>query len=159
MSIRSTAKAIIMKDGRILLNKCYNKDFGEYYTLPGGGQHQYETLSEAVIRECMEETGYSVTPTRFAALCEEISMSEEYRKTIPQYTHKIHHIFVCELAEMKRIEPTKKDSLQLCCEWIKIDSTQDIRILPKALGINIHFIVTNVSPVFLGSEYIDYLHG
>ena len=30
MSIRSTAKAIIVKDGKILLNKCYGNAFGDY---------------------------------------------------------------------------------------------------------------------------------
>ena len=51
MGIRSTAKAIILKDGKILLHRCFNSYHGEYFSLPGGGQNAYETLYEAVVRE------------------------------------------------------------------------------------------------------------
>ena len=36
MSIRSTAKAIVVDRGRVLLNLCQDQWNGEYYTLPGG---------------------------------------------------------------------------------------------------------------------------
>ena len=48
MSIRSAAKAIIIKDDQILLNRCRHKDGSIYYDLPGGGQHKYESLEAAV---------------------------------------------------------------------------------------------------------------
>ena len=69
MGIKNAAKALIINNGKILLNKCQNSlgDAWEaipngavYYDLPGGGQNQYETLTEAVKRECLEETGYTV---------------------------------------------------------------------------------------------------
>lgn len=72
MSIRSTAKAVIINNDKILLNKCYDEYYGDYYSLPGGGQHTYETLQEAIVRECLEETGYKVKVVRFSALFEEI---------------------------------------------------------------------------------------
>ena len=56
MGVRSTAKAIIINKDKVLLNKCFDKHNGEYYSLPGGGQQTFETLQEAVIRECFEET-------------------------------------------------------------------------------------------------------
>ena len=67
MSIRSAAKAIIIKDNQILLNRCRHKDGSIYYDLPGGGQHPYESLEDAVRREVMEETGFEVSVRRFAA--------------------------------------------------------------------------------------------
>lgn len=51
MCIRSTAKAIIIKGNKILLNKCKDIKNGDYYSLPGGGQQKYETLHDAVVRE------------------------------------------------------------------------------------------------------------
>lgn len=43
ISIRNSAKAIIIKDGRILLTK--NEDqFGTFYLLPGGGQEKGVSL-------------------------------------------------------------------------------------------------------------------
>lgn len=58
--------------------------------MPGGGQDTYETLDEAIIKECFEETRYNVIPVRFSALYEEIFGSpktrELYTKHIP-YNH------------------------------------------------------------------------
>ena len=159
MSIRSAAKALIINDGKVLLNKCYDKKHGDYYSLPGGGQHQYETLYEALIRECLEETGYTVVPIRFAALCEEICMHDEFREKYPDYAHKMYHIFICKLANADRKEPTETDEMQVTCEWVDFVSLKKLRILPKVLGENIISVIDNTAPIFLGSEHIDFNHG
>ncbi|MDP4152242.1 MAG: NUDIX domain-containing protein [Bacillota bacterium] len=159
MSIRSTAKAIIVNDGKVLINKCFDKYNGEYFSLPGGGQNTYETLYDAVIRECLEETGYTVSPARFAALCEEICDSEEFREKRPDYAHKMYHIFVCSLTDEERTEPTEKDELQIGSEWVDIDRLNGIRLLPKAVGDNILKIINSDSPLFLDSTHIPYNHG
>lgn len=83
--IRSTAKAIIVKDGKVLLNRCMGERIGEYYSLPGGGQHRFEPLEDAVRRECLEETGLHVRVLRLVAVCEEIWDSEEMRQAHPKY--------------------------------------------------------------------------
>ena len=83
MSIRSAAKAIIIKDDQILLNRCRHKDGSIYYDLPGGGQHKYESLEAAVLREVKEESGFDVTIRRFAALAEEIYTNEKLRAQYP----------------------------------------------------------------------------
>jgi len=44
--IRNSAKAIIIKDGKLLCTKNKNK-FGIFYLLPGGGQEPFETIIEA----------------------------------------------------------------------------------------------------------------
>ena len=137
MSIRSAAKAIIIKDEKILLNKCRDEKIGIYYTLPGGGQRQYETLHEAVVWECLEETGYTVVPVRFAALYEEIQMDAEVREKDPDYAHKIYHIFVCEMANKEAEEPTEKDTSQIASEWVEIAALENIRLFPRAIGENI----------------------
>ena len=93
MSIRSAAKAIIIKDDKILLNRCRHRDGSVYYDLPGGGQHQYESLEEAVCREVKEEAGYDVEVCRFAVLAEEIYTNKELREQYPNYTHRILLIF------------------------------------------------------------------
>lgn len=159
MSIRSAAKAIIIKDGKILLNKCYDSKNDEYYSLPGGGQHKYETLTDAVIRECLEETGYTVNPIRFAALCEEICMDVRFREKYPDYAHKMYHIFMCDLIDHGLKTPTEKDNMQVSSEWIDIEFLQDIRLLPKIVGNKILSIISNSEPIFLGSEHIDFNHG
>lgn len=72
MNVRSTVKAIVLHDDSVLLNRCRDVNNGEYYSLPGGGQEQYETLAGQFTANAWEETGYSVEPIRFCALMEEI---------------------------------------------------------------------------------------
>ena len=159
MSIRSAAKAMIIKDDKILLNKCHDKNNGDYYSLPGGGQNKYETLYEALVRECLEETGYTITPIKFVSLCEEICMEENFRQKYPDYAHKMYHIFICEVTDKDMKKPTEKDSMQIDTEWIDISSLKQIKIFPKVLGENIYEVIKNTAPIFLGSEHIYYNHG
>jgi 8-oxo-dGTP diphosphatase len=159
MGIRSTAKAIIIDSGKVLLNKCYDENNGEYYVLPGGGQNTYETLQDAIVRECLEETGYTVYPVRFAALCEVICDNVSFRDQHADYAHKMYHIFICGLKNSTRLQPTEIDNMQLGSAWIDIPALDKIRLLPTALGENIQKVLDGVSPVFLGSEHIRYNHG
>lgn len=46
-SIRNSAKALVIKDGRILAVKIKDNN-EEWYILPGGGQESEELLPEAV---------------------------------------------------------------------------------------------------------------
>lgn len=80
MAIRNAAKAIIIENGKVLLNKCIGKCNEIYYDLPGGGQNQFEEMEDAVKRECLEESGYRIEIIRFAALAEEIYDDSELRK-------------------------------------------------------------------------------
>jgi len=159
MGIRSTAKALIVRDGKLLLNRCYDVKNGEYYSMPGGGQNQYETIYDAVTRECLEETGYTVKPVKFAALFEEICLNEEYRNKYPDYAHKMYHIFICVLCENTKKNPTEIDSMQVESVWINIDTLTRFRILPKVVGDNIYEILSNPEPMFLGSEQVEFNHG
>ena len=160
MSIRSTAKAIIVKDGKILLNKCYGDAFGDYFSLPGGGQHQHETLEEAVVRACLEETGYTIAPIRLAAICETI-LTEESRSNDPEHSHhRVYHIFICEILGDEKITPTGKDGTQteIGSEWVDINTIDAInvtRLFPIAVRDNIQGIINGTAPTYLGSAYLD----
>jgi len=159
MSIRSTSKAIILNNGQVLVNRCYDKNNGEYFSLPGGGQNIYETLHDAVVRECLEETGYTIYPIRFAALCEVICDNISFREQHPDYAHKMYHIFVCGLCNDTIKNPTEIDSMQIDSEWMDVNNLCNIRLLPKVLGDSIQKIINNESTVFLGSEHIAFNHG
>ena len=69
MPVRNSAKALVLHEGKILVNRCTSR-FGDYYALPGGGQREGETLLEAVRRELLEETGFRVVPLRLSGLYE-----------------------------------------------------------------------------------------
>ena len=159
MSVRSTAKAIIIDNNKILLNKCFDENNGNYYSLPGGGQGTYETLHEAIIRECLEETGYNVVPVRFSALYEEICDSPKTKELYPEYIHKMYHIFICKLKNDKTVKPTEIDDMQLKSEWIDINDLNKIHLLPSFLNGNILEMINSESPKFFGSDHIPHNHG
>jgi ADP-ribose pyrophosphatase YjhB (NUDIX family) len=155
MGIRSNVKAVVINDNKLLLNFCENKA-AKYYTLPGGGQNKYETLYEAVIRECAEETGYTVKPLRLIGLCESIYLGEEARRNDPNHAHKVYHIFLCELVSDKPKTPSEYDSTQLGVRWVALNELDKIRLYPTNFGKQIHNILNGDAPIFLGSEFVDF---
>lgn len=159
MGIRSAAKAIIVNENKVLLNKCFDDNNGNYYSLPGWGQNIYESLEEAIVRECLEETGYYVIPKKFIGLCEEICEDIKFRELYPEYSHKMYHIFLCELGEEDIKDPTEIDAMQISSEWIDIESLDKIRLLPSALNNNIKNMIEDEEIMFLGTEHIRYNHG
>lgn len=159
MGIRSTAKAIIIHDEKILLNKCYDEYNGYYYSLPGGGQNKFETLENAVVRECLEETGYKVKILRFCALFEEICTNPKFTEKYADYVHKMYHIFLCDIESFDRKELSETDIMQTGCEWIDLKSIDSIKIMPTVIKENMCDIIYNEKTLFLGSENIMYGHG
>jgi len=159
IGVRSTAKAIIIDNNKILLNKCYDPFNGNYYSLPGGGQNKYENIYDAVERECLEETGYNITNIKFKGICEEICDNADTRTNYRQYAHKLYHIFTCNPTSNNSTIPTDKDDMQLSCEWIDIDNLEKIRLLPVMLQDNIKNLISSDYPIDMGSIHIPYNHG
>lgn len=164
MVIRNTAKAVIVQDGRILLNKNRNTigemafglpDGALYYDLPGGGQYQYETLEEALRRECQEETGHTVVVDRLAAIYEEISMNERLRREFEAYAHRVFFIFICHLAETSAGSIVHKDFDMLESEWIDVDALPTIPLYPPVIHANLGRILRGEGISFLGSLHVQ----
>ncbi len=68
--VRISVRAIILdENGNVAM--LYSKALN-YYTLPGGGVDEGENLTDAIIRECKEETGYTVDVIREIGTTQEI---------------------------------------------------------------------------------------
>lgn len=156
MSIRSASKAIILHDNKVLLNVSHRKNFGEYYILPGGGQNQYETMEEAVVRECLEETGYTVRPEALVAVHEEIYTNRDFRRDHPDHAHKIFHIFRCSLASMDQAVPSEQDANQTGCAWLDITAVPSIRLYPARVHEQFMDIIKADQPLYLGSAEVAF---
>lgn len=155
MHIRCSSKAIIIHHNRVLLNYCRHENGNAYYDLPGGGQNVYESMEQALIREVREETGYTVCVLRFAAIIEEIHTSPEMQKAFPDYTHRIMHIFMAELADEAPHQATEKDYRMDRSVWVPLE---EVAMLPamNPAGIQARFsdIIHSPQPIYMGTSYI-----
>ncbi|MBQ6595446.1 MAG: NUDIX domain-containing protein [Clostridia bacterium] len=142
MSARNSAKAIVIKDGKLLVNRCTSR-FGEYYSLPGGGQRSGELLADTLRRELLEETGYTVSPLRLSGIYERISEGRD---------HKIYFIFLCKLENVPRRSPTEKDRFQLDAEWIDLSTASTRNLFPRAIRDNLGHMIRDGRTIFIGSE-------
>jgi len=154
VSIRNASKAVIARDGQILLLRCRARYSGETYELPGGGQRPYETMEQAVIRECLEETGYTVAVERFLALHEEIMASPSLRRRFPNYTHRIFHIFLCRITDEKPVPPTETDLRQVGMEWMPLARIPDIALRPSAIKPLLAPLLESGDMAYVGTETI-----
>ncbi|MCL2774720.1 MAG: NUDIX domain-containing protein [Oscillospiraceae bacterium] len=165
MGIRNSAKALIIDKigSKILFNKSQNSiadmwdeypDGMIYYDLPGGGQHQYETLKEAVRRECLEELGITVDVGRLAAIYEEIDMNEEFRKEYEEYAHKIFFVFICAVSGEPVRPATEQDFDMIGSEWIEIENINNIAIYPEIIKSNLDLILKTENTLYLGSKRV-----
>ena len=114
--------------------------------MPGGGQEQYETMAEAIRRECLEETGYTVEPVRFAGLMEEICLDPFIRESYPKYAHKMLHIFICRLSSEKRVIPSETDEAQISTEWVPLEDVPRINLLPVQVREAIDRLINDETP-------------
>lgn len=146
MPIRNSAKAIVIHEDKILVNRCSSR-FGEYYALPGGGQRSGEMLHETVKRELLEETGYSVIPQRLSGIYERINEGRS-----DESCHKIYFIFTCKLADVPRRKPTETDRFQIGMEWVNIRDARQINLFPRAIRDNISSLIGYGETIFIGSE-------
>lgn len=157
MAIRCAAKALIVKNGCLLLNRCRRGNGDVYYDLPGGGQHPFESMEEAVRREVLEEAGIGVRIIRFAALAEEIYTSEVLRQKYPDYAHRMMHIFLAEPDDTVSIQPTQKDLGMEESVWIPLDEVENLpEVRPTVIQKRICEIVCSDAPVYLGTEYVNW---
>lgn len=106
---RLGSRAIIVRDGRILLSHEKNSDL---WLLPGGGLEEGETPEDCCIREAQEETGYIIRPVRRFLILNEYY--EEYRY--------ISHYFVCEILGQGPMRLTEQERLRGAHpEWLPLE--------------------------------------
>lgn len=137
--IRNSAKALVLRDGKILLLKLCDSD-GEWFILPGGGQESCELLPDAVCRHVREDTGVEVSCQDLIFVMEG-SQGENY--------HRIDFIFSCEyISEGGMPTPTDEDIVGY--EWIAIEDIPNAPLYPSVLR-------KQIIDVCEGGEYKRYI--
>jgi len=141
--IRNSAKALIIKDGRMLAVKIRD-DNEEWYIMPGGGQESEELLSDAVCREAAEELGVRVAAKDILFVVEGVR-GEAF--------HRVDLVFLCEY--LGEIENAKLhgDVHQAGFDWLDIAALNRTPLYPSKLRRQImNFYEGKPYKVYLGNE-------
>jgi 8-oxo-dGTP diphosphatase len=146
---RNSCKALVQKDGRVLLT--VNRDhLGDFYLLPGGGQKFGETLSEALEREVLEETGWQVRTGRLVLSRDYIGANHEFA----EYEGDVHQIELMFTAEpIAEVEYQQiQDPWQTGIEWVPLERLGELRIYPSILNRILPQILSGryEGPIYLG---------
>jgi 8-oxo-dGTP pyrophosphatase MutT (NUDIX family) len=130
--IRNAARALIVKDNRLLLLRKDGGERGERYALPGGAQDPGETLIQALNRECMEEIGSGVEVRDLLHVADFFKP----RETDPPSTkHLVEFLFDCTVPEgYTPKNGYHPDKHQIEVVWMDLQGIGSINLFPKSLA-------------------------
>lgn len=150
MTIRNSAKAIIVQDNRLLAIKKEDKD-GYYYILPGGGQEHGENLHETLKRECIEEINAEVEIGDLLFIREYIGKNHEHFE-FDSNVHQTEYMFLCNVKESKVIgNGIIPDDGQIGVEWLPLQELLSFRLYPQTMReYIIDYMAGKELPVYLG---------
>lgn len=121
--IRTSAKAVIIRDGKLLAIKL-NDGKEEWYILPGGGQDSEEVLPHAVEREVREETGLEVECQDLLFVIEGVH-GESF--------HRVDLVFSCNYIGKAENAALHGDTNQVGFEWLKLSELNRLPLFPSKL--------------------------
>lgn len=117
--VKVTVAGIIIKNGRILLEKRRTKPFKNYWCLPGGHVEKYETAERAIKREVEEETGLKVTKAKFLFYQDEILPRIKW--------HAVVLVFLCKTKGKIKIDEKEVSEVK----WFKIKDSLKLKLAFK----------------------------
>lgn len=91
--IRPTVRAVIFRNGELLVQVKQKAGESPHLTLPGGKQEPGESAHEALKRECAEEIGTSVT------VGELLHVAEVFKNRQEGTRHQLELLFACTIPE------------------------------------------------------------
>lgn len=144
--IRNSAKALIIKDRKMLASKI-NDNGDIFYIMPGGGQESEETLEEAVRREVKEEFGLIVEPKTLEFVIEGVT-GESF--------HRVDLVFLCEYIKEIPDAQITSDYNQIGFDWLPIENLMNEPLYPSKLRKQIMNLYNDEETVvYLGNESME----
>lgn len=138
--IRTSAKAVIIQDGKLLAIKL-NDGKEEWYILPSGGQGSEEMLPQTVEREVREETGIEVKCKELLFVIEGVH-GESF--------HRIDLVFLCEYLGKAESVTLHNDTNQIGFDWLDLSVLNRLPLFPSKLR-------RPIMNFYEGKEYAKYL--
>ncbi|MBU5590151.1 NUDIX domain-containing protein [Clostridium sp. MSJ-4] len=144
--IRNSAKALIIKEGKILVSKI-NDNGDIFYIMPGGGQEVEELLPETLKRECAEEMGIIVEPKSLVFVVEGL-----YGESF----HRVDLVFLCDYVREIEGAEIHGDKNQIGFQWLSIENLINEPLYPSKLRLQIINLFNNrKTEVYLGNESME----
>lgn len=141
--VRNSAKALIIRDGKLAVIKLRDAE-GEWYIMPGGGQEVEETLPMAVCREVAEELGIEVVCRDLLFVVEGVNGKN---------FHRVDLVFYCEIINEIQDAILHNDTNQVGVEWLDIATLNLQPLYPSRLRRQImNFYENKPYQVYLGNE-------
>ncbi len=109
--------AVILRKGKILLEKRKNEPGKDLWSVPGGKVELGENAEQAVIREVKEETGLTVINPKLIDVLNNIVRDED-RKV------RYHFVIIDFLVQLKH-GTAKPGSDAADLKWVRLDHVQD----------------------------------
>ncbi len=147
--VRNSAKAIIIRDGKLLVIIKRDQE-GPYAVLPGGGQKWGETLPDALMRECQEEIEILVKVRKLLFVREYRSNQHEFAALSPDL-HQVEFYFKCKVDE--DYEPSQgdhPDNGQEEVRWVALDQLDAVQLYPRTICPLLRDLQHSIYPVYLG---------
>ena len=144
--IRNSAKAIIIRDGCVLLIRIADQG-GDWFVLPGGGQNHEEPLLETVQRECLEEVGVSVQVGKLRLVREFIGKNHDDAGK----GHRVEFMFECQIdADAVPSSGMNPDTCQTGIVWAPLAELAAYRLYPTGLGQILRDGVSSSEVIYMG---------
>ncbi len=132
MNVRTSAKAIIIEDSKLLTIRCYSENYREeFFILPGGGQEHNEPLHQTVLRECREEINVDVEVHNLLHIREYIGRNHGFEKHA--HFHQIDFMFLCTIIRDRPSVGHTPDSQQTGIAWLNLAEIEELNFYPHAM--------------------------
>ncbi|MFC9796899.1 NUDIX domain-containing protein [Streptomyces sp. NPDC057695] len=125
--IRTSAKAVVLHEGAILLTRnLWNGK--ECHFLPGGGQETGEVLPDALRREVLEETGLTVEVGPLLWVLE--GWTEDAGALASENFHRVEIVFLCSVeGSAELVGGAAQDIDQIGLDWVPLESIASLGTL------------------------------
>jgi len=143
-----SVKAVIISNGELLTIRKKDR-YGEYYVLPGGKQKKYETITETLKRECIEEVNIEVMVGKILFLREYIGKNHEFAED-DYKKHKMEFFVECKIESGTILNGENPDSNQKEPHWIKLSELKNYNFYPKTLAEKLADISYSEKLIYLG---------
>ncbi len=130
--IRNAARALIVRQEKILLLRKEGGGRGERFALPGGAQDPGETLKQALDRECMEEIGTSVDIGNLIHVVDFFKLRDTQP---PTRRHLVEFLFQCTIPDdYSPHNGHRPDKHQVEVIWARLDELARLPLFPQYLS-------------------------